>query len=135
MKFPYSDAVIIMFVEDITSDKASKIIGTIDTLILPVGTIEAHGPHCSVAADVIVPVKMAQEIEKLAGDSVYIAPIIPYGHTWHLKDFPGSHDVSSEVLSEYSVPGPEGILRFLENQVCGNPERSRRQRRASRSSC
>src|SRR5579872_7089626 len=90
-----------MLVEDITSDKASKIIGKIDTLILPVGTVEAHGPHCSVAADIIVPVKMAQEIERLAGDRVLIAPIIPYGHTWHLKDFPGSHDIPAEVLSEY----------------------------------
>ncbi len=90
-----------MLVEDITSDKASKLIGTIDTLILPVGTVEAHGPHCSVAADIIVPVKMAQEIEKLAGDRVLVAPIIPYGHTWHLKDFPGSHDIPGEILSEY----------------------------------
>lgn len=90
-----------MLVEDITSDKASRIIGKIDTLILPVGTVEAHGPHCSVAADIIVPVKMAEEVEKLAGDRVLVAPIIPYGHTWHLKDFPGSHDVSGEVLSEY----------------------------------
>jgi creatinine amidohydrolase len=90
-----------MFVEDITSDKASKLIGTIDTLVLPVGTLEAHGPHNSVAADIIVPVRMAQEINKLAGDRVWVAPIIPYGHTWHLKDFPGSHDVPGEVLSEY----------------------------------
>jgi creatinine amidohydrolase len=90
-----------MLVEDITSDKASKIIGKFDTLILPVGTVEAHGPHCSVAADIIVPVKMAQEVEKLAGDRVLIAPIIPYGHTWHLKDFPGSHDIPGEVLSQY----------------------------------
>ena len=90
-----------MFVEDITSDKASKLIGTIDTLVLPVGTLEAHGPHNSVAADIIVPVRMAQEINKLAGDRVWVAPIIPYGHTWHLKNFPGSHDIPGEVLSEY----------------------------------
>ncbi len=90
-----------MFVEDITSDKASKLIGTIDTLVLPVGTLEAHGPHNSVAADIIVPVRMAQEINKLAGDRVWVAPVIPYGHTWHLKDFPGSHDVPGEALSEY----------------------------------
>jgi len=90
-----------MFVEDLTSDKASRVIGKIDTLILPVGTVEAHGPHCSVGADIIVPVRMAQEVEKLAGDRVLVAPIIPYGHTWHLKDFPGSHDVPAEVLVEY----------------------------------
>jgi creatinine amidohydrolase len=90
-----------MLVEDITSDKASKIIGKIDTLVLPVGTVEAHGPHCSVAADIIVPVKMAREVERLAGDRVYVAPVIPYGHTWHLKNFPGSLDVPGEVVSEY----------------------------------
>ncbi|MFI5422269.1 MAG: creatininase family protein [Nitrososphaerales archaeon] len=90
-----------MFIEEITSDKASKIIGKIDTLILPVGTVEAHGPHCSVASDIIVPVRMGQEVEKLAGDRVLIAPIIPYGHTWHLKDYPGSHDIPGEILSKY----------------------------------
>jgi len=90
-----------MLVEDITSDRASKVIGKIDTLILPVGTVEAHGPHCSVAADIIVPVKMAHEIERLAGDRVLVAPVIPYGHTWHLKSFSGSHDVPGEILSEY----------------------------------
>jgi len=99
-----------MLIEDITSDKASKIIGKIDTLVLPVGTVEAHGPHCSVASDIIVPVKLANEVEKLASDRIYVAPIIPYGHTWHLKDFPGSHDISGEVLSEYVFQVLRGFL-------------------------
>ena len=99
-----------MLIEEITSDRASKIIGKIDTLVLPVGTLEAHGPHCSVASDIIVPVKLAHEVEKLAGDRIYVAPIIPYGHTWHLKDFPGSHDVSGEVLSEYVYQVLRGFL-------------------------
>jgi creatinine amidohydrolase len=99
-----------MLIEDMTSDEASKIIGKIDTLVLPVGTVEAHGPHCSIASDIIVPVKLAQEIEKLASNRVYIAPIIPYGHTWHLKDRPGSHDISGEVLSEYVFQVLRGFL-------------------------
>ena len=99
-----------MLIEDITSDKASKIIGKIDTLVLTVGTVEAHGPHCSVASDIIVPVKLAQEVEKLASDRVYVAPVIPYGHTWHLKDSPGSHDISGEVLSEYVFQVLKGFL-------------------------
>jgi len=101
LKIPFFVPCSIMLIEDITSDKASKIIGKIDTLVLPVGTVEAHGPHCSVASDIIVPVRMAEEIEKLAGDRILVAPIIPYGHTWHLKDNPGSHDVSGEILTEY----------------------------------
>src|SRR5579862_9422226 len=101
-----------MLIEDITSDKMAKIIGKIDTLVLPVGTVEAHGPHCSIASDVIVPVRLVQEVEKLAGDRVYIAPIIPYGHTWHLKDFPGSHDVPAEVFSEYVFQVLKGFLTW-----------------------
>lgn len=99
-----------MLIEDITNDRASKIMGKIDTLVLPVGTLEAHGPHCSVAADIIVPVKLAEEVEKLAGDRVYIAPVIPYGHTWHLKDRAGSHDVSAEALSNYVFEVLRGFL-------------------------
>ena len=101
-----------MLIEEITSDRASKIIGKIDTLVLPVGTVEAHGPHCSVASDIIVPVRLAQEVEKLAGDRIYVAPIIPYGHTWHLKDFPGSHDISGEVLTEYVFQVLKGFLSW-----------------------
>jgi creatinine amidohydrolase len=101
-----------MLIEDLTSDKASKVIGKIDTLVLPVGTIEAHGPHCSIASDVIVPVKLAQEVEKLAGDRIFVAPIIPYGHTWHLKDFPGSHDVSAEVFCRYVFEVLRGFLEW-----------------------
>jgi creatinine amidohydrolase len=101
-----------MLIEDLTSDKASKIIGKIDTLVLPVGTIEAHGPHCSIASDVIVPVKLAQEVEKLAGDRIFVAPIIPYGHTWRLKDRPGSHDVSAEVFSKYVLEVLRGFLEW-----------------------
>jgi hypothetical protein len=64
-----------MLIEDITSDKASKVIGKIDTLASPVRTVEALGPHCSVASDVNVPVKLALEAEKLPSDRVHIAPV------------------------------------------------------------
>ncbi len=90
-----------MLIKRLTNSRASQLIGKIDTLLLPVGTIEAHGPHLSVAADVIVPELIALEVERLAGDRVFVAPAIPYGHTWHLKDFAGSHDVPHAVLSDY----------------------------------
>ena len=90
-----------MLIEEITNHKASELIGKIDTLALPVGTLEAHGPHCSVMADVLIPKRMSEEVEKLAGDRVFIAPVIPYGHTWHLQDRPGSHNISFNVLSDY----------------------------------
>jgi len=90
-----------MLLEDLTSRKAADYVGKIDVLLLPVGTIEAHGPHCSVMADVLVPQKVAQEVEKIMGDKLLLVPIIPYGHSWHLRDRPGSHDVPGNVFAEY----------------------------------
>jgi creatinine amidohydrolase len=101
-----------MLIKKITNARASQLIGKIDTVLLPVGTIEAHGPHLSVAADVIVPELIASEVEKLAGDRVFVAPAIPYGHTWHLKDFAGSHDVPLSVLSDYVYHVLKGFLEW-----------------------
>jgi creatinine amidohydrolase len=86
---------------DLNSTRASEVIGKIDTLLLPVGTLEAHGPHCSVAADALIADKMAVEVERMAPDRVLLGPLIPYGHTWHLKAHPGSLDVAGKALADY----------------------------------
>jgi creatinine amidohydrolase len=44
---------------------------------------------------------MGEEVERMAPNRVLLGPLIPYGHTWHLKTHPGSHDVSGKVLGEY----------------------------------
>ena len=90
-----------MRVIDLNSTRASEVIGKIDTLLLPVGTIEAHGPHCSVATDALIAEKMADEVERLAGDRVLVGPMIPYGHTWRLKGHAGALDVCGKVLADY----------------------------------
>jgi len=88
-------------VVDLNHTSASKTIGKVDTLLLPVGTLEAHGPHCSVATDTIIPQKLVEDVDRMAKDRVLIAPAIPYGHTWRLKDRAGSLDVSRKVLADY----------------------------------
>ena len=90
-----------MRVTDLNSTRASEVIGTIDTLLLPVGTIEAHGPHCSVASDALIADKIAAEVERIAPNRVLLGPLIPYGHTWHLKTHPGSLDVTGKTLGDY----------------------------------
>ena len=90
-----------MRVVDLNNTTASKTIGKIETLLLPVGTLEAHGPHCSVATDTIIPEMLANEVDKMAKDIVLVGPSIPYGHTWRLKDRPGSLDISRKALADY----------------------------------
>ena len=70
----------------------------IDTVILPVGTIEAHGVT-NLGTDVTIPVFIA---EKIADDlNAIIAPPIYYGITRTLYSYPGSLTVSSPVFENY----------------------------------
>ncbi|MBI4726480.1 creatininase family protein [candidate division TA06 bacterium] len=72
--------------------------GKINRALLPVGTIEAHGPG-ALGTDAIIPEYICQ---KLAGPlNALVAPTIPYGLTRSLIGFPGSLTVSPETLTAY----------------------------------
>lgn len=73
----------------------------IDTVILPIGTIEAHGPHAPLGTDVLIPQRLADHLERQLSGRVWTLPAIPYGSTWHLQDFPGSIDVPSRIFADY----------------------------------
>lgn len=73
----------------------------IDTLILPIGTIEAHGPHAPLGTDLLIPKRIADYIERQLSGRVWIAPEIAYGHCFHLQDFPGTIDVPNRIFADY----------------------------------
>ncbi len=101
-----------MFLSRLNSTQVSSVLGKIDTLVLPIGTFEAHGPHASITTDSLIAEKLSEAVENIAGDRVFIAPVIPYGHTWHLIDKPGSHDVPPRVLSDYIFEVIHGFVRW-----------------------
>jgi creatinine amidohydrolase len=70
----------------------------IKTIILPVGTIEAHGV-ISLGTDVQIPQKIA---EMIAEDlKAIIAPPVYYGVTRNLYFYPGSLSVTSQTFENY----------------------------------
>jgi creatinine amidohydrolase len=101
-----------MKIAELTGKKASEVVGKMDTVVIPVGTLERHGPHCSVMSDVLIPEKIAQEIDGLMGEKVLIGPTIPYGHTWRLKSHAGSHDVPRQVLADYAFYVVKGFQQW-----------------------
>ncbi len=69
-----------------------------DTVILPVGTVEAHGV-ISLCTDTLIPTYIA---ERIADDfGAIIAPPIHYGITRSMYGFPGSLTVSSATFEKY----------------------------------
>ncbi|HEU4964554.1 MAG TPA: creatininase family protein [Bacilli bacterium] len=73
----------------------------IDTLILPIGTIEAHGPHAPLGTDLLIPKRLADHLERQLSGRVWTAPEIPYGSCRMLSDFPGTIDVPASVFTDY----------------------------------
>ncbi|MHC1600966.1 MAG: creatininase family protein [Candidatus Nezhaarchaeales archaeon] len=60
----------------------------LDTVFVPVGTVEAHGKHLPLGTDFYIPERIAEALcSKIGG---VIAPTIPYGVTRSLIGYPGS---------------------------------------------
>src|SRR4030067_2409060 len=71
----------------------------IDTVILPVGTVEAHGVT-PLGTDNIIPLTIS---ERIAPDlKALVAPLLPYGITRTLLAYPGSLTVSSSAFENFT---------------------------------
>ncbi len=87
--------------EDMTWEEMSEVLKKTDTVIIPVGSTEQHGPHLPLAADTIQVVEMAREtVARLAqeGITVVAGPTISLGVAPYHMPFPGTISLRSETL-------------------------------------
>ena len=74
----------------------------IDTVILPCGAIEQHGPHLPVDIDYFAAKYMAYKVAEACEDpKPLVLPTIPYGVSYHHDDFRGTLSVSNHALSMF----------------------------------
>ena len=69
------------------------------TIILPVGATEEHGPHLPIFTDTIQAVEVAKEVGRLR--SIFVAPPVHYGVCRSTRGFPGTITVSHDSLRSY----------------------------------
>ena len=70
----------------------------VDTVLLAVGTQEAHGAIAN-GTDALIPERLAEMIAP--GANALIAPTIPYGFTDSLAAYPGGFKVDEKVFKAY----------------------------------
>lgn len=58
--------------------------------IVPCGAVEQHGPHLPLDVDLICPNGIAHGAGKALPGKILVLPIVAYGYTGHVMDFPGT---------------------------------------------
>lgn len=84
-------------------------------IIIPLGSIEQHGPHLPISTDTIIAEYLANQLTKKT--SSYALPAIPYGVSFEHRPFFNisiSNDVLSELLSQVCISlGENGFNQII----------------------
>lgn len=90
-------------------------------VLLPVGAIEAHGPHLPLATDVVIAEGLARRAAaalEARGWSVAIAPALSYSVTDCAGEFPGTTSVGPDAARAYVADVCAGFGRAGFSRVC-----------------
>src|SRR5205814_2633139 len=58
--------------------------------LVPCGAVEQHGPHLPLDVDLVCPGGIAKGAGQTLPDKILVLPIVAYGYTGHVMDFPGT---------------------------------------------
>jgi len=70
-----------------------------DTVIIPVGSVEQHGPHLPLATDAVIGEELAKRIAQNLGDA-FVAPTVRPGCSNHHMDFSGTITIPASTLMD-----------------------------------
>ncbi|MGB5554877.1 MAG: creatininase family protein, partial [Flavobacteriaceae bacterium] len=86
--------------EEFTWPEIEAYLKTVDTVILPCGAIEQHGPHLPLDVDYYDAKYMAYKVAEACEDpKPLVLPSIPFGVSYHHEGFKGTLSVTNDALS------------------------------------
>ncbi|PQP35274.1 creatininase [Desulfobacteraceae bacterium SEEP-SAG9] len=85
---------------ELTWPEAEIRLKEVDIALLPVGSIEQHGPHLPLDTDAFDADYLAKRVAEACSDpKPLVLPLIPYGVSYHHDDFQGTLSISNDTLS------------------------------------
>ncbi len=89
------------WIQDLTWPEVEDLLRHTDVALLPVASIEGHGPHLPLSTDVDIAIGVARMAARRSagrGRPVVVAPAIPFGVAQGFMGFPGTLTVSAQHL-------------------------------------
>src|SRR5262249_23459699 len=80
-------------------------------ILIPVGSIEQHGPHLPIDTDSYIATALCQEVARRSGELILAAPAIAYSYDEHMMDWPGCVTVDVHVFIQYCTQVAESFVR------------------------
>ena len=72
-------------------------------VVVPIGSIEQHGPHLPLDVDMLEVTAIAQAAARLIPNDVLVLPTQVNGYTGHVMDFPGTINIHFETLIKFMI--------------------------------
>lgn len=86
---------------DLTSPELDEAARRSPVVVLPVGSMEQHGPHLPLDTDIYPMSRWCLDAARRAPDDILLMATIPYGYNIHATDFPGTIHVAHDTLIDY----------------------------------
>jgi creatinine amidohydrolase len=86
-------------------------------VVIPVGSVEDHGPHLPLDTDNFLIWSICEEAAKRAGGDILLMPLIPYGFETHHMDFPGTIDIHMEHMLHFVLDVTKSVARHGFNRI------------------
>jgi creatinine amidohydrolase/Fe(II)-dependent formamide hydrolase-like protein len=94
------DMVDLYLLGELTWPQAKERLKEVDVALLPVGSIEQHGPHLPLDTDAFDADFLAKAVAEACSEpKPLVLPLISYGVSYHHDDFAGTISISPDALS------------------------------------
>lgn len=70
-------------------------------VLIPIGTLEDHGPHLPIDVDVVIPTTILTKVAEQMPDKTILFPEVVHGYSPHHMDFPGTTTLQYDQFIEY----------------------------------